>query len=1523
MELLRDELLSQGEELIGRRIEYESLGPSFLGGIDIRSLTVSGKGSYPLFSASRFRLSWSLWDLLRKEGRGIRGLRIDRPELYISPREDRDLPELLTRLKELAGSGGAKGISLDVFSFRIRDGNFRVEGVGSLSGLDMDAELRDGRVEAQGDWHVELHLGEQSFAGLSPPSLSPALTRLLGPSLNLSTEGRFRLSGETDLSRGNAFLSLPLVEEERFRAAGLELNLELKDRILSLTNQSPGMSGPLNIVLDYGLDTGEISARLNCRNYSPAGTLRFLGPWKDHNRFLALRATGEAALAYSAGGIDYRADLSGLIPPNLPLAHSGFNVKLAGRGDHIDFDRLDLKLVREGGGSRAGGALSFQGGVDLSSLNVNGTLGVTDLSFTGDGGIDTLLTIRSRGKDVNVSADKLKIGEAEFSALELDLIREARGLNFSMSALRFYGDGAPGETPDNALETSAETGDEAPDTTLEMPAETGEEILLASQSLGNHSAVRLSGNLDYAPLYLETRLTLDSCSARDIAELIRPLAAKFELPHRLPPLIPRLWENALQNTLVTTEVFVSTNFDQLLYNAPRLVISYSGYEELLALFSVSGTDRRFTVDGGQVLWKGGNIQITGQSDFSDAENIFFSLNAAYRDINYYLEGALLDRRSLSLQGSYGFYGSIVSMGEGTYSGQIKGENIPIQFERTGRASFDLTMAYRSSESWHVELSGLELADFAGSGLENGGLLRLSARVDQSQILMRDMYLNDSLGVLRGGGAFSPVAKGEYRGNFSIFDDDHRESYTVDLSWVQGETAKRGGNEALPFLKDLIRSLDLWEFLNPESREAPNVLDRTAKSSRLKLQVSGMGMRLSRFFRRLPNVRVDGILDLEWESLKQFNAGLNIYSLGVAGGGQEIVAGGQAYIDGRGLRVENLRLSMGGLETLIPRLQLSMDESRLEGAGRLQGSLSGRELGMDFSLNSHFAPMDSWLDYAAALKDLRGSIELGNIVFSGEPREETFKFAFSRQGQGMVFSGGPEDMIFFNVKQGGAFIAAFSDPFPLRGTFMGTLGFGEIDARGEGIVVNLPALWQFIPKRNEFNISSGYAVGSLQIRGPLENPEFYGRVQGENLRMQVPRYMTEDIVPVDMSLVFNGDEIYFTDTVASCGKKGLGVVNGRFLLEKWIPAYFSLNITAGRDRPLPFKFDIGGVLARGTASGSLNISRADGIVSVSGDLVAQETEISLNAAEIAASQRGEGWEDTDIPVMADLVITAGRKVEFLWPIREFPVLQAYADLGTRARITANTMDRSFTFTGDVKLRSGEVFYFERSFYIRSGMLVFREDQDHFDPRISVRAEVRDRASNGPVTISMVVDNAPLQSFTPRFESSPALSQTEILSLLGQNFVGAAGKDGSVAAPFLSSSADLLAQSQVMRRVQGTLRDLLHLDMFSVRTQFIQRAAFSFMGIQEQPVDRIGWVGNYFDNTSVFIGKYIGSEMFAQAMLSLRYNENKRTFGGYTLEPDFGIELRSPLGNIRWNLVPTHPENWYLDDCSFTILWNFSF
>jgi hypothetical protein len=168
--------------------------------------------------------------------------------------------------------------------------------------------------------------------------------------------------------------------------------------------------------------------------------------------------------------------------------------------------------------------------------------------------------------------------------------------------------------------------------------------------------------------------------------------------------------------------------------------------------------------------------------------------------------------------------------------------------------------------------------------------------------------------------------------------------------------------------------------------------------------------------------------------------------------------------------------------------------------------------------------------------------------------------------------------------------------------------------------------------------------------------------------------------------------------------------------------------------------------------------------------------------------------------------------------------------------------------------------------------------------------------------------------------------EILALLGQKFTGTPtdGSSGAIERAFLNSTTDLLAQFSVVRRLERQIRDFLHLDMFSVRTQVLQNAVLQATGLQN-PVDRISGVGNYFDNTTVFLGKYIGRDMFVQSMLSLRYDKNRTTWGGlgFTPVPDIGVELESPLFNIRWDFIPTHPENWYVNDNSITLTWTKSF
>ena len=140
----------------------------------------------------------------------------------------------------------------------------------------------------------------------------------------------------------------------------------------------------------------------------------------------------------------------------------------------------------------------------------------------------------------------------------------------------------------------------------------------------------------------------------------------------------------------------------------------------------------------------------------------------------------------------------------------------------------------------------------------------------------------------------------------------------------------------------------------------------------------------------------------------------------------------------------------------------------------------------------------------------------------------------------------------------------------------------------------------------------------------------------------------------------------------------------------------------------------------------------------------------------------------------------------------------------------------------------------------------------------------------------------------------------------------------------ASSDALSQFVFFRQIERQMRDFLGLDMFSVRTRFFQNAFMSgFTGLGQDPVDSNQGVGNYFDNTTVFIGKYIGRDMFIQGMLTMRYDENNTTFGGMTFEPDIGIELQSPFVNIRWDFFPYHPENLWVSGNSITLSWSMSY
>jgi hypothetical protein len=482
---------------------------------------------------------------------------------------------------------------------------------------------------------------------------------------------------------------------------------------------------------------------------------------------------------------------------------------------------------------------------------------------------------------------------------------------------------------------------------------------------------------------------------------------------------------------------------------------------------------------------------------------------------------------------------------------------------------------------------------------------------------------------------------------------------------------------------------------------------------------------------------------------------------------------------------------------------------------------------------------------------------------------------------------------------------------------------------------MASLWAITGDADDnFNIAGGYITGKMNLRGPVWNPEFYGSGTGTSFCIQVPGYVSEDIKPVPFHITAEGYEMSFGPAVTSVGSGG-GNVSGWLRFEYWAPKNIGVNINIPRRTPVPYSINIAGFLANGDASGKLAlvIDSNDKIMEVKGDLYMDNTEMGVNMEQITSIRNGSVENDTNAKLssVVDISITTGPAVEFLWPNKFRPMLRVNPEMGTVFLVKSDSEAGQYSLVSDINIRRGEIYYMDRNFHIRQGSLVFKESETQFNPRLSVRAEIRERSDSGPVTISMIVDNEPLLDFAPRFESSPSLTQLEINAILGHNLANAQGYEGIGRSQrfFLTSSSELMSQivsgSDIMtqmifmRRFERTLRNFLNLDMLSIRTKFFQNAVISGTSGFGQLPNSSNRLGNYFDNTTVFIGKYIGNDMFAQGTLTLKYDENNQSFGGIKIEPDIGIELQSPFFGIRWSFFPNHPENWWVSDHSITLTW----
>ncbi len=138
------------------------------------------------------------------------------------------------------------------------------------------------------------------------------------------------------------------------------------------------------------------------------------------------------------------------------------------------------------------------------------------------------------------------------------------------------------------------------------------------------------------------------------------------------------------------------------------------------------------------------------------------------------------------------------------------------------------------------------------------------------------------------------------------------------------------------------------------------------------------------------------------------------------------------------------------------------------------------------------------------------------------------------------------------------------------------------------------------------------------------------------------------------------------------------------------------------------------------------------------------------------------------------------------------------------------------------------------------------------------------------------------------------------------------------------SDYLAQNWILRPFEQKVRQVLNLDMFSVRTQIIQNViAQKWLAYNINPLD----------NTSVSLGKYLGNDIFLEILVRLQQpipqglvdQSSTLTGPGMSLQPDLelSMEWATPFFLLDWSFIPQHPGSLFLSDNSLSFSWRYSY
>jgi hypothetical protein len=957
--------------------------------------------------------------------------------------------------------------------------------------------------------------------------------------------------------------------------------------------------------------------------------------------------------------------------------------------------------------------------------------------------------------------------------------------------------------------------------------------------------------------------------------------------------------------MITNEMFVSTDFSSFTYNIPYSIVANTRRDRNFVLFAADGGKTALHITRFDLAQGGQSLQAQASVDATDDyTDFFFTAEVVANSIPYDFSGNVMPGVMANITGSYDFKASVYDDGNGGFTGEISAGRFPVAWRQ-----YILSFSTYVGFSWMPErgmeaaVESLEVSEI-NNAIPINPRIMLSGALNDYGFRIEKLAYSDSVSQLDGQGS---------------------------LSWSYGDS----GVETVVFA---------LSAENPLGPERCDVLVNVSNPERLPFSLAAFRERfyfsatasvdefpISRFFQ---NQNENNVVSAEFSALgtpADPFVTLNVKRVSATLVSSQFTAQGSGSLEDGTLSIADVNARWGAHELHDAQAYLSLRSY----TGQADG-----EYFLDFGEKSITAPLsavfisDGPFVTEAGVKGFPRSFVL-TLSSSGcrspafaAPKPFSLR-AVRRPGRFDVASTGSDSIAFWmldtgrlDFKLGGA--------LPVNLHAHGSIGRAAnrpaaIDVAVDNIVADVSALSPFLDF-GVFAAFRGIIEGNVTLGGLLADPDFDGALSLTGPEISSPRFapshFTADFVPVDISENIIG----FQDVLLQSRDSGSVVFSMEMELNRWLIESVRLRFVTPDDTRVPVNMKLEKIRAQGDVNSDIDIEVRRDAVTVSGAIRAQNGALEITMMDFASDfSVPDTREVSDISINLKILVGPRMQVHLNTTRGDSSIgLNGLVAQGTEVRLLMETITDSFDIQGDVMLRGGEIIYFNRNFYLREGRIVFNETLGMFDPRITIRAETRDRDSDGAqVRIYLTATNQLLSQFMPVFTASPAKSEVEIMQILGQFVTG----DSETVGDLVFSIVDWGVQMVVLRKIESGLREMLNFDIFSLRTMALQNVLRAQLDAQRR--DKPITAGSMFDNSSLYAGKYFGSSIYADALLHMAYDENEilsgRSETGIVFQPELGLEIMSPYVNIRWSIAPELGKTDFLwvDATSITLSWKFDF